>query len=325
MSETTKIEWCDHTWNPWEGCSKVSEGCLNCYAETRANRFQTVSWGPQGTRRVAAESYWRQPLKWDREAKECGERRKVFCASLADVFEDWQGPMVGSGRVILGKDYRASTNPERRLTMGDVRRRLWEIIVATPHLDWLLLTKRPENINRMLGPRGINFYAVEGPVPCPQPNVWLGVSVENQKAADERIPLLLQTPAAVRFLSCEPLLEHVHLPTAPAGMATGGTYIGYPHSVHGTGGVGISWVIIGGESGPKARPCDLSWIESIIEQCSTAKVACFVKQLGSCPVATPVEGYTTGLPKLRDRKGGDMNEFPEYLRVRQWPVIEGQP
>ncbi len=277
MAEDTKIQWCDATFNPWEGCSRVSEGCRFCYAETRAKRFGTVQWGPQGTRRVASEAYWRQPLKWDREAKAAGERRRVFCASLADVFED---------------------RPE----LIKPRKRLFEVIRRTPNLDWLLLTKRPENFKEMLPWPG-----------WPDKNVWLGVSVENQAAADERIPLLLQTPAAVRFLSVEPLLESVDLSQwRPQG--------------------GIHLVIAGGESGPHARLCDITWLRSLRGQCQTAGVAFFLKQLGSRPCWSPAGGASGKWPdhvrfdyerageasqhsiRLRDSKGGDESEWASDLR-----------
>jgi protein gp37 len=258
MAANSKIEWTMHTFNPWRGCTKVSPGCANCYAEALSHRNPKVLgvWGDNGTRVVAAESAWREPLKWDRAAAAAGERHRVFCASLADVFED---------------------RPE----LVKPRRRLWQLICATPHLDWLLLTKRPENINRMLGPRGLNFYAVEGPVPCPQPNVWFGVSVEDQARADERIPLLLQTPAAVRFLSCEPLLGPVEFSDvtkrSDAVAQLGKKALG-----------GIDWVIVGGESGHGARPMHPAWARSLRDQCQAAGVAFFFKQWGEyapCPSA----------------------------------------
>lgn len=271
MAETT-IEWTSYikdgrlipgySFNPWEGCSKVSEGCTNCYAEARAHRYDTVKWGPQGTRRIASESYWRQPLTWNRKAEQAGERRRVFCASLADVFED---------------------RPE----LEAPRRRLWELIVKTPNLDWLLLTKRPENISRMLGPGGINFYAVEGPVPCPQPNVWLGTSVENQKCAEERIPLLLDTPAAVRFLSMEPLLESVDLERIRGALPESAETCHYGEAhINRTCdcSFGVDWVIVGGESGGKnRREFHLEWSRDLLRQCREANVPYFFKQAGSNP------------------------------------------
>src|SRR5262245_38941981 len=164
MGKETNIQWCDHTFNPWRGCTKVSPGCQHCYAETLAARNPKVLgvWGPHGTRVIASESMWREPLKWNKKAEIAGVRRRVFCASLADVFED---------------------RPE----LVEPRYRLWRLIVNTPYLDWLLLTKRPENAGRMLADGG-SLPGILG-----FPSIWLGVSVEDQQRADERIPVLLRT------------------------------------------------------------------------------------------------------------------------------------
>ena len=190
MAENSAIEWTRHTFNPWRGCTKVSAGCANCYAETMSGRNpKTLGvWGPNGTRVVASEAMWREPVKWDRAAKAAGERHRVFCASLADVFEDWQGPMMDS------QGERVTTQVPgfavRLMTMQDVRIRLWKLILATPHLDWLLLTKRPQNIATML--RDVWFQIDSArdsdprnarPFEAPS-NVWLGTSVENQATAD---------------------------------------------------------------------------------------------------------------------------------------------
>lgn len=357
MAEST-IEWTDYTFNPWSGCSKVSEGCKNCYAEVNYSvKMRGVKWGPQGNRIVKAESGWREPLKWDREAKASGERRRVFCASLADVFEDWEGPMLNSdgliGKVFQGgswawSDDKKTSDVERLMTMADVRSRLFWLIAATPNLDWLLLTKRPENFGRL--------FNVENGSPS---NVWIGVSVENQKAANERIPLLLQTPVAVRFLSCEPLLSEVilHKYFAQCECGHGHGFTACPNY----GGVAqtchkcdcrqlkpkIGWVIAGGESGPGARPCRPEWVRSIVEQCKAANVPVFVKQMGGNVVTRNdmiedcfnngesgwpdpnVEYNINGFReeyqgadcriRLVDKKGGDMAEWPEDLRVREFP------
>jgi len=172
----SKIEWTDHTFNPWWGCTKVSDACNNCYAEAWAKRTGHDVWGYRKPRRQLSDAYWMQPLIWDAEAKLKG-RRRVFCASMADVFE-W------------GSD------------LNNLRSRLWAVIESTPNLDWLLLTKRPHLINR-LTPWGENWPG----------NVWVGTTVEDQQAARKRIPKLLDTFAKVKFLSCEPLLEKVELKT----------------------------------------------------------------------------------------------------------------
>ena len=273
MGQSTKIEWCDHTFSPWRGCSRVSEGCRFCYAEKWAKRNPAVfgKWGDKGTRVIASESTWKEPIRWDRAAEKAGERRRVFCASMADVFED---------------------RPE--LIMP--RTRLFRLIAGTTNLDWLLLTKRPENVLDM------TFYAWRvqqnyGDGPCWQwqwpLNVWLGVSVENQATADERIPILLNTPPAVRFISAEPLLEAIDLRLS--------------HE--------IDLVIIGGESGQHARPCRDEWILSLVEQCQAIGVACFVKQFGANVIVM------NDRIRLKDRKGGDMAEWPAWARVRELPKV----
>lgn len=357
----TKIEWCDWTFNPWRGCVKVSPGCANCYAATQSKRNPSTLgvWGPDGKRVVAAESAWREVLKWDKAAMEAGERHRVFCASMADVFEDWQGPMMGSGDVILGKDFRASRGPATRLTMADVRGRLFGLIEQTPHLDWLLLTKRPENVLRMWPhdvdealdcPPGPEREAFASRLPRRFDNAWLGVSVEDQAHADERIPLLLKIPAAVRFLSCEPLLEAVRLVQRFKDGGTRDYLTGQFHGLQCKGENGhpdfvaetcdpklprIDWVIVGGESGTKARPFNIAWARSIVDQCAAAGVACFVKQLGAnveaCDVIDAMDyfpgdvrlspGSTRNDARvhLKSIKGGDLAEWPEALRVRQFP------
>lgn len=286
----TKIEWTTtpkpdgetavgYSFNPWRGCQRVSEGCRNCYAETlsRRNPGTLGEWGPEGTRAMAAESYWKLPVAWNKAAAKAGVRHKVFCASLADVFE---------GR------------PE----LVAPRKRLFELILATPYLDWLLLTKRPENVNRMMGPEGVGLYThANGPVPCPQPNLWIGTSVEDQKTAEERIPHLLNIPAVVRFLSVEPLLAPVDLTVVP-GLPWSDELSGLLH-----------WCIVGGESGANARQADMVWFRDLRDQCAMAGIPFFMKQLGKNPV-----GWTT-----QHQKGGDIEEFPDDLRIRQFPVVKG--
>ena len=306
MGEQTGIEWCHHTWNPWVGCAKVSPGCAHCYAEhdtpARYSRSQGVElWGKNAARRVKAESGWNEPLRWDRAAAKAGERRRVFCASQADVFED-------------------------REDLTEALSRLWQIILYSDHLDWLLLTKRPENVIKRLKAvwdfqkarllrDGCLEAWIDGSIP--PANVWLGVSCENQKYADERIPLLLQTPAAVRFVSAEPLLGPIDFNRIESLCETWRRGI--------TIGTYLDWIIVGGESGPNARPCDVANVRWIVRQCQATKTACFVKQLGSDPVQpVNVDGVigTIGYPfigQLRDKKGGDPAEWPEDVRVREFP------
>jgi protein gp37 len=262
MGKDSKIEWTDHTFNPWIGCSKVSPGCQHCYAETLMDkRMGRVQWGPNGTRERSSETYWRQPFKWNREAGNAGVRQRVFCASLADVFED---------------------RPELRPWRTD----LFAMIQHTPHLDWLLLTKRPENVIEMV------VWDAPG---CKLPeNVWIGSSVENQEQADKRIPELLRVPARVRFLSMEPLLGSVDLPTPHVlgmhhYMTTGhqvlfGSALGQRAECVQCRkvwtGVGVDWIIVGGESGRNARPMHPDWARGIRDQCQAAGVPFFMKQMG---------------------------------------------
>jgi protein gp37 len=217
---------------------------------------------------------WREPLKWDREARKAGEHRRVFCASLADVFED-------------------------REDLDEPRFRMLRTIASTDYLDWLLLTKRPQSIEPIL-------RRIPSPLPgfsawddwCYEisDKVWLGTSVEDQQRADERLPELFEVPAAVRFLSVEPLLGPIDISWW---LGTGGFH----------------WVIVGGESGHGARPCDLSWIRSIRDQCRSAGTPLFIKQMGSNPIAD----FADATVNFRDSKGGDIDEWPEDLKIREFP------
>lgn len=261
MGENSAIEWCHHTFNGWHGCVKVSPGCENCYAETLSNRWGNNIWGPAKTteRRLFGDKHWQEPLKWDKDAKAQGIRARVFSASMSDVFEDH--PQVVSERA-----------------------RLINLINMTPNLIWLLLTKRPENIMGMLEESLIilddaGFQEVMSPeawLRAMGDRVWIGTSIEDQKRADERIPHLLKVPAAVRFLSMEPLLGPVDLHAAryqwPDGSLTG--------AITSWGDGGIGWVITGGESGPHARPMAPSWVRRIRDDCKHHGVAFFHKQWG---------------------------------------------
>lgn len=296
MADNTKIEWCHATFNPWRGCTKVSAGCKHCYAETLSKRNPGTLgiWGKRGTRAIAVESYWKQPIKWNRDAQATGERRRVFCASLADVFE--------------GND----TMPEAAWdAVYEARVRLFNLIEATPALDWLLLTKRPENILDMLGDWAVNMPA----------NLWIGTSVENQEEADTRIPHLLRVPAAVRFLSCEPLLGEVDLRLFDAWLEEN------CYEARGR----LHWVIAGGESGGDARPMAPAWARSLRDQCVAAGVAFHFKQWGEYSPyyesVNPTTGrlfqaeYPNGTMKRAGKKaagrlldGRTWDELPEVQR-----------
>ena len=239
--ENSNIEWTDHTFNPWMGCTKLSQGCANCYAETLMDkRYGKVKWGPQGQRVRTSAANWRKPLAWNKAAGKAGKRARVFCASLADVFED---------------------KADQLEEMDKWRAELFQLIQDTENLDWLILTKRPENVMGMVDAPW--YYAL--------PNVWIGTSVENQEQANKRIPELLKIPAAVRFLSMEPLLGAVDLENL-AYEAAGPAWAGY--------NLLIDWVIVGGESGPDARPMHPDWARSIRDQCQEAGVPFFFKQCG---------------------------------------------
>ena len=256
MSENTKIEWCDHTFNPWEGCQKVSPGCGNCYAEARNTRFgggTAINWGPGAPRRRTSAANWALPKRWNAQAdafmSQHGRRQRVFCASLADVFDNAVDPL-----------WRAD---------------LFELIAATPNLDWLLLTKRIGNVGNML------------PVPFDFdrhfPNVWIGATIVNQAEADRDIPKLLQVPARVRFLSMEPLLGPVDLHLQSEQPCT--MCVSWNCELHGMPADPpclrrVDWVIVGGESCPGARPMHPDWARSLRDQCEAAGVPFLFKQWG---------------------------------------------
>jgi protein gp37 len=345
----TSIEWTDVTWNPIRGCSVISPGCVNCYAMKQAHRFsgagkayesltKLTTAGPQWTGFIKeVHSALSEPVRWRNP-------KRVFVNSMSDLFHenvsfDFIDQVFG---VMAGCRYLA-----RR---GDV---------FDGH-TFQVLTKRPARMREYLSrdrraawaraaamhcggkdPDGIHDQALYGPPALP--NVWLGVSVENQKYADERIPLLLETPAAVRFISYEPALgpldlQRVPIP-APGAASYGLTGVAQPLTEKDTEpddwkywtkhGANLDWVIVGGESGPGARPFDIAWARAVVQQCAAAGVACFVKQLGACAYQRDdnygTEGifdpYKVSVLVTGDRKGGEMSEWPADLRVRQFPEV----
>lgn len=305
--ENSKIEWTTHTFNPWMGCTKVSPGCANCYAETLIDhRFKRAKWGKGQPRTRTKPAKWLEPVRWNREAalaqRDMEERRmvsdprntepdiwkvprpRVFCASLADWLDD-EVPAEWLANLLM-------------------------LIHRTPNLDWLLLTKRPENWHFRLNQVGwilddkpdsdqsanmLRSWLADW-VYSKQPpaNVWVGTSVEDQRRADERIPLLLGIPAKVRFLSCEPLLGPVDLRKSFRMISIeplrGSDPLPSPRDAwHGKcRETPIHWVIAGGESGPGARPMHPDWVRSLRDQCAAAGVPFFFKQWGEwlpiCPV-----------------------------------------
>lgn len=319
MAKETAIAWCDSTWSPWMGCTKVSPGCDHCYASVSTPaRTMKIAWGPGQPRRRTSEANWRKPLQWNREpfyeCQPCGwrgvsyaradeilscprcraskplrpVRRRVFCSSLADVFDN---EVPAAWRVDLLR-----------------------LIESTPYLTWLVLTKRIGNVDRLLDEAATLMSEV---LVWPLPNVWLGATIVNQEEADRDIPKLLETQAAKRFVSYEPALGPVDW---AAWLAANDL-----HKID--GGPRIDWIIVGGESdqpGMRARPFDLEWARSTIGQCRAAGVACFVKQLGSSPGVRgsnfgPVVVGVGNMALCRDRAGADPAEWPEDLRVRSFP------
>jgi protein gp37 len=260
MVEQTKIEWADHTFNPWEGCQKVGPGCDNCYAEARNARFgggAPPNWGPGAARRRTSPANWRKPLKWNEDAagfaEKHGRRQRVFCASLADVFDNAIDPAWRSD--------------------------LFALVDQTPNLDWLLLTKRVGNVQGLLEEIG----RPELPL-----GVWLGATIVNQQEANRDIPKLLLIPAAKRFLSMEPLLGPVQLraigtlrfPGAEVLNALTGTLEGMFGDYCSRRLPALDWIIVGGESGPDARPMHPDWVAKIQSDCELYRVPFLFKQWG---------------------------------------------
>lgn len=254
MAENSKIEWTHHTFNPWVGCKHVSPACDHCYAQAWAIRTgQPDLW--EGNRRRTTEANWRKMLRLHAAVPE-GQRQRVFSASLADVFDN-EVPVA----------WRVD---------------LFRLIAQTPRFDWLLLTKRIGNAWPMMLEVSSRCAGGEKPMS----NVWLGATVVNQEEFDRDVPKLLRTPAAVRFLSVEPMLG--------------------PIEFGGMGGLdGLHWVICGGESGGRARPLELPWAVRLRESCAARGIAFFMKQ-GSKANWPDFKNFDTFLPDLR---------------VRQWPCL----
>jgi protein gp37 len=344
----SNIEWTDTTWNPVVGCTPVSSGCLNCYAATMARRCRGMGTGGyrdcDGAEPIVATVNGRavftgdlrmkldhQPLRWRTP-------RRVFVCSMSDLFhESVSTDFIAQVFAVMGlterHQYQVLTKRPHRMAeiLGDPTGEFWRQVGA-------IMEDYATNVERLSTGELMGFDAWWQGIESRQclPNVWLGTSVEDQAAAEERIPHLLRCPAAVRFLSCEPLLGPLDLGywiggECDCGRVESGRHHGACTSKQPRGR--IHWVIVGGESGPKARPCDVAWIESIVGQCRAADVACFVKQLGSRPGYTSPSGDAVrrwGETRivaaddgvrllLRDRKGGEMSEWPEHLRVREWP------
>lgn len=306
MARFTGISWTDHTFSPWWGCVRVSPGCKHCYAADLAGRYGQ-GWTPTSERRFMTAA-WNDPPKWNRAAQKAGRPAFVFCASMADVFED------------VPEHVREQT--------AAARVRLWALIRDTPWLVWLLLTKRPERVVQTVPVSWLMETDSASGDGWPS-NVWIGTTVEDQEHAEKRLPHLLDVPAVRHFVSYEPALGPVDFtrldvfkaPTWPESLK--GEPKTYLDALRGEGlrpsrfGVsietripkGLDWVIIGGESGGKARPFRAEWARDAIRQCKEAGVAPWMKQLGDA----------SDLPK-RAHHGADPAEWPEDLRVQERPT-----
>lgn len=293
MSEVTAISWTHATWNPHSGCAKISAGCANCYAANLPPGMRRgAEWGANTERVMASEAYLREPIRWNAAAEKAGERRRVFCGSTMDVFED-------------------------RDDLDASRARVFDMVAQTPWLDWLLTTKRADQIMRRVPRSWLSGFP---------PNVWVLVSVEDQRAADERIPHLLRVPAVVRGLSMEPLLGPVDLECAPMdhdGFPGTNNYLTgewWPalgdYTLEREGrrrlGEGINWIITGGESGRGARPMQEAWARDIHRQARDAGVAIHHKQMGA---------WWAERHGVAHKKGGDPAEWPHEFRVREFPEV----
>lgn len=349
MADRSKIEWVNRvlpdgrvvlgmTLNPWVGCEKVSPACTNCYAERDATNKKFVVWGGEsvgGQRRVTVDSTWRKPLSWADRAYKDGVRPLVFCASWADVFEDWHGPMLdthfnrlyrradGASDSWLGlpghmKDTKVTLGGVEyaAVTMADCRVRLFKLIAATAHgLDWLLLTKRPDVAHRVWVQvtaayrHALNFYRdnpafeearglFKGDSP---PNVWLGFTAESQEWFDKRVGYVNNTPAVRRFVSSEPMVGGIVMAGESGGKV-------YNHLSRPDDPKGLHWIITGGESGDKARPAPTKWYTDLRDQCAAAGTPFFFKQWGEAVEETHPVAVGTSLPVL-EYLGG------RYVRV----------
>jgi len=367
MSGLSKIEWCDATWNPVRGCSRVSEGCRNCYAERQAARFvrrkNTERHVLGSGERVAVEYVTRDvagPFEGFAESTPAGPRWTGKVALVPEAL-DWPLRRRKPLRIFVNSmsDLFHEALPDEAID------RVFAAMALAPEHTFLILTKRAGRMLRFLesrgpggGPHGIGKAMFDlrpaafgggdsAIVTWPLPNVWLGVSVEDQATADERIPLLLQTPAAHRFISAEPLLGPINLREMAHQDDWHVDALDTPDPSR-----RLDWVIVGGESGPGARPCGVDWIRSVVRDCKAASVPCFVKQAGRWVLGDDAgfrvnhwllengRGYVPPLigeparqrPPTRvcavpavgfslfDRKGGDPAEWPEDLRVREVPA-----
>lgn len=282
MGKKTGISWCNHTFNPWWGCEKISLGCQNCYAEKMAIRWGFNKLWSRENRRTFGQNHWDEPLEWNKEAKKQNVTLRVFCGSMCDIFE-----------------------LRRSADLDLYRARVFDLIRLTPNLEWLLLTKRPENINGMISMEWTTK---------PPSNVRIGITCENQEMADKRIPILLDSWGGKNFVSVEPMLSNINFWEFSRCEETfgplydhRGTYDFYQTLGFPKGSVkivnGIEWIIAGCESGPNARPCNIDWVRGLRDECQDAGVPFFLKQM-------EVDGKLTKEPYL---DGQQWLQFPEEV------------
>lgn len=374
MSAISRIEWTDRSWNPTRGCSIVSPGCVNCYAMKQAHRFsgpgkpyagltKLTSQGPQWTGVVrTVEDALLEPLSWRKP-------QRVFVNSMSDLFhEDVPDQFIDRVFAVMALAHRHTFQvlTKRADRMRAYVDRLADSTIEPGFADWPKILD--DQMPWLTGEVGAGRMQDICEVPdvssaWPLPNLWLGVSAENQEQADTRIPDLLQTPAAVRFVSAEPLLGPIRFkqqnpdgfwpPNAPQPDLAWLRHKDWPDDFQYCT-TGLNWVIVGGESGHGARPCDVAWVRSIVEQCQAARVPAFVKQFGAnvrdrndAGFTGDFDGSATCWPEqhliddriehdldgtrdgyqgapvrihLRDRKGATPREWPEDLRVREFPA-----
>jgi len=345
MGDKTKIAWCDATWNPIIGCSRVSPGCEHCYAErlsgSRLRHLETYGSvvddvGRWNGRTLFMPDRLDQPMRWKRP-------RKIFVNDMGDTFHESVkfetiAALFGVMAACQQHTFQVLTKrPERMLAFF-----VWLFDQRHPNEAELLKSDlaRDNGIDKVREPPTTTIFVQAKrhlqtfwdwciADKWPLPNVWLGVTCEDQKRADERIPLLLKCPAVVRFVSAEPLLGPIDFRPWLEDPCDCGIPALEGSGQHAPGcrtfkePWGLDWVIPGGESGPKARPCDVGWIRSIRDQCKEAGTPCFVKQMGSNPVwVGPLSDgckWPNGTVKLQHLAGADPSEWPEDLRVREWP------
>lgn len=271
MSDRAR-EWWNHTFNPWWGCTEVSPACDNCYARVLSRRFgwsETGNSGPDlwtkdGSRRTFDAKHWAEPDRWNLKAEAARTAAFVFCASMCDVFEEFD----------------EDSDPETVEAIELARAKLWAKIDGTPWLTWMLLTKRPRNIRPTVPPSWLTSWPS---------NAWVGTTVENQRQAELRLPHLMRVPAPGRFVSAEPLLGPLRLDDV---KGIGNTLAPEDEGVFGR----VHWVITGGESGASRRPFNADHARQLADQCTASRAAFWFKQGDGLTAGRP------GPPDLDDRR-----------------------